>query len=550
MMFGFGKKTAAAESTIGVDISGNVINIIEIKHDSSKITVENFSSIEIPQDLQKEQIDDFVISTLKQTFSSIKLKKQDIFSILSGSEVVIRRIQIHKMGKKDLTEAIKWELKSHLPFPIEAAVINYTLLEEIKAKDTTKLELLVAAVHKESVEKTRSRFEEAGIHLDGISIAPFAAWNLLKKTGLLQKNRTTALINIGSETTKITFFNGENIEFYREVSLGGIHFTKAMIGLFVSDKWQMNLNYEQAEEVKRKYGVPEENTEETTEDGVPLKQIYQVLRPTLRRFLNEVSRSFSYYKEQFAKTSVDKVFVSGGSSKLKNIETHLSSELGLNVEKLENFLKFEKGKNITNETLLLETLPHMAIAIGTALSQAKEMNFIGTSQKRKLGLNDPSSAKSPLPQLNLSTKAYIALGLSGAVAYLAFLATMNISLNNGIANYRSLLDEKKALLSNLKVLSEKQAILSKIEGQKTPIRVALTELTNLMPANSYLDTFTFNNSSKNISISGNSADMNSVGDLLKKVEGSAFFSDTSLSEARRSADKKTVDFSMNLNLKL
>ncbi len=550
-MFGIGKnnkKDPSGKSAIGVNISAHVLNVVELARQGDKNIIDGYSSIEIPQDLDKGHIDPFIIDTLKKQCTNLKSKREGVFSIISGSEVIIRRMQIPKIGKKELLEAIKWEIKTHIPFPIETAVINYSILDEIKSKDITKLDLLVAVVQKSSVERTKDLFEKAGIRLEGLSIAPFAVWNLLKGTSILKKDKRTAFIDIGSENTKIVFFDGENLEFYRELPIGGIHFTKSMIGLFVSDKWQMNLNYQQAEAMKRRYGIPEEDTSDMTEDGLPLKQIYQVMRPTLRRFLNEVSRSFGYYKEQFSKVSIDRVILAGGSSKMKNIDSHLSSELGINIEKIENLIKIENGPLIKDEALLLQTIPHIAIAMGAALSQAKEMNFIGKTQGG-LGKAGRSETQKTLSQAPLQKNFYTAAAISVLAVYLAAIAAMNVSLNNRIQSYRDLINNQKRLLENLKILSEKQMILSKIEKQKVPLRPAIAELTNLLPKNSFLDAFSYNNGSKGFAISGVAADMYLVGDLLKRIESSGFFSDTSLIEARKTPDKRSVGFSMSFNFK-
>lgn len=44
--------------------------------------------------------------------------------------------------------------------------------------------------------------------------------------------------------------------------------------------------------------------------------------------------------------------------------------------------------------------------------------------------------------------------------------------------------------------------------------------------------------------------MQTVGDLLKRIESSGFFSGASLKEARKTSDRKSVGFSMSFNLKL
>ncbi len=544
-MFGFREKTGKKESFIGVNITSNVINITSIKQDGQKVIVQSFDTVELPFGLEKEKIDNFILETLKKYFSNVKSPKPKVFSLISGPDVIIRRLSLPKLHPKELLEAIKWEIKTHIPFPIENAAINYTVLGEIQTKEAPKLDLLVAIIPKDYIKKTNAIFEKAGVILKGLTIAPFAVWNLLKATSLLKKDTKTAFVDFGSENTKVVFFDGENLEFYREIPLGGMHITKSMTGLFVADKWQMNLNYSQAEELKRKFGIPDENTEEVTDEGIPLKQIYQVIRPTLRRYINEICRSFNYYKEQFSKTSIDRVIISGGGSKLKNLDAHLAAELGVKIEKIENLLSVEKGQLIKDSNELFNAIPHIAMAIGAALSQAKEMNFIGKS----FGTGGLTSAESSQQRVLMPQQMGSVIILILAIVYIIAIFAFIGNLNKTINEYELKLKNQRILLMNLKMLNEKRDILAKIEAQKNYLNPPIAEISNLLPKKAYLKTLSFNNTTKQFSISGVSENMYSIGEFLKKVESSGFFSESSLSEAKK-IDDKHYSFSMTFKLKI
>jgi type IV pilus assembly protein PilM len=537
--------------TVGIDISERSIALVEIQDSDEKLVIESFDTLEIPQTADNENKNSSIIRFLKESFSRFPAGKHSVFSILSGSEVIIRRLSTPKMKEKDLIQAIKWDIKSHTPFPITSALIDYRSLGEVREKGVDKLDLLAVAVQKEAIDNTCLLFEAAGIKLDGVSVAPFAIWSLLKKTQLLQKDKITAFINMGSDTTKILFFNGENLEFYRELNLAGNNFTKA-IANFVSSETKKPANYEEIEKIKRDYGIPVEGTTEKTPEGIPLIELLAALKPVLRRFSNEIVRSFSYYKEQFQKESIDRILISGGSSKLKNIDAFLSSELEGRVEKLDELLSPESGHNIKDEARLKENLPRLAIALGTALSKSKEINLIKKSgHGPKINVSaELNKYASVFSKIAPSTKVSTFIGVIAITALVIATLMINISVNNSISYYKKMLEEKKLTLENIKILSERRVILSKIEKEQTPIRQAIADLTNLMPSGAFLNGMSFDNAAKTVSIAGHCGNINSVAALLENIENSSFFSGSSLIEAKKSDTGNEIDFKMSFKINL
>jgi Tfp pilus assembly PilM family ATPase len=49
-------------------------------------------------------------------------------------------------------------------------------------------------------------------------------------------------------------------------------------------------------------------------------RIFNVILPVLTDLVNDIQRSFDYYRSRYRGESVDHVFLSGGTAKFKNIE--------------------------------------------------------------------------------------------------------------------------------------------------------------------------------------------------------------------------------------
>ncbi|MCX5749511.1 MAG: pilus assembly protein PilM [Candidatus Saganbacteria bacterium] len=534
-------RDAKTEFSVGFDISGGYIRLAEISESDKGFRLEEYRIAETAREKDGSTSAGSVLDLLKKTFASLPSRKRKIYCLLSGTEVVIRRVIVPKLKEKDLLEAVKWEMKSHIPFTLENTVIDYKMLGAVHERGVEKLDLLVAAVSKESIAGIHGLFESAGINLDGISLAPFAVWDLLKKLNILEKDKTTAFINMGVDSTSLIFFNGENLEFFRELSIAGNNFTKAMIGTFVSDKWQMDFTYEQAEKMKRTYGIPAENTQENTPDGVPLSQISQLLRPVLRRFLNEIIRSFSFYKENFNRTAVDKVILSGGSSKMKSLDTFLSSGLETSVQNFDACAGLESSKT---DGEFKEICPHLSIAIGIALSQAKEMNLL---KRARIGKKNPAPfnidrAFEFLSDTDNSIKVPAVTGGAVLLLFIVIAFSAAVMINSRLSYYNGLINDKSSVLANIKLLQERRAIVNRISAEQTPVRQVIAELSNILPPGILLNSFSFTNSSRQMVITGSCNGMKTIGEMLKDIEMSTLFSGTTLIEAKRSASNSTIDF--------
>ena len=521
-------------NVVGIDIGGGYIRLSELKADENNIVLENYVISEIPAAKENEDRNSVTIKALKEAFLNLSSDKKEIFAMTAGSDVSIRRVSIPKLGGKDLAEAIKWETKTHFPFPVDKVVIDHYVIGKAEDKGSEKLDTWIVAAQKDLIAQNRIILEKAGINLSGVSVPPFSAWNLLKTENQLKENTITVFINIGSEITGISFFRGTRLEFYREISIAGNNITNAMVGLFVADNWQMNINYEQAEKIKRQYGIPAEGTEEKSPDGVPLSNILQIIKPVLRRFLNDVLRSFDYYKEQYHRDKIDRVIISGGASKLLNLADYLTSGLGIKVETLTQLQNIKLGAKVDPKKAA-EDMPHLTSTIGLALSKALEINLL-TNKKEGISLNLPLNLGKILSGIALpstSVKVPTFIGAALLVIFSAAAVFSGYQLNKNIGFYSKQLEEKKVMLTDLKLLSERRAILSKIEKEQVPLRSVLAEITNILPPDVILNGFSYVNASKYLVISGTAPSVNSIGALIKNVESSSMFSKTILIEAKK-----------------
>ena len=132
----------------------------------------------------------------------------------------------------------------------------------------------------------------------------------------------------------------------RDITLGGSELTKAMAE-------KLNLELTEAEKLKIN---PKDREEE----------MLALINPSLNNLLGEISLSFNYYEDQLEQ-GIDKLFLSGGTAKLKGLEQFLSSNVGMDVVTWDPTSKLEISPSL-NQEKLKSCLPMLAVSIGLALS--------------------------------------------------------------------------------------------------------------------------------------------------------------------------------------
>lgn len=389
--------------TIGLDIGSHSIKLIGLKMTSKGPYLTCLGIKEIPPGKDKEDVNT-VAETLKSLLSELGLKTKKVNLTISGSGIHIKRISMPSLPKAELKEAVRWEIKDHLPFPIETAHIDFHILNEYVEDNVKKLDLMVVACPKHLIDRTLSIAERAGLQPTHLDVGPFALWNILLTWDQIKKEETVALIDMGAEKTGIYIFKNGILQFSREVTPAGADITRAIVE-GIGSAGEPELIYERAEKIKQEMGIPSEPYQEALRPfdklrahdalqqakNTTLLKISFLVRPVLEKLAAEIGRSLDYYRSQFNEERIDRILLTGGGANLKNIVSYLGSELRLPVEHFNPLGKFLFDSKMIDVQLLNQTGSIFTIAAGIALPETKRIEllpakepFFSKAQIRKL----------------------------------------------------------------------------------------------------------------------------------------------------------------------
>ena len=364
--------------TIGLDIGSHSIKLVGLKMTLKGPVITHAGIKEIPYGEDREDLD-FISETVKSLYREIGLQPGKVRLTVSGSGVFIRQITIPSMPKAELKEAVRWEIKEYLPFPVESAQIDFFILHEFIEDNVKKLDVIVVACPKNLIDRTLSIAEGAGLKPVHLDICPFAIWDAMLISGQLAKEEVIALIDLGDEKTVIQLFRNGVLQFIREITPAGEDITRAIMEGIVPDK-EPRLIYERAEKIKQEMDIFSKTPHEKAGDkSIDFSKISFLVRPVIERLTVEIGRSLDYYKNQFHVERIDRLLLTGGGSNLVDIASCLSGELRLPVEQFIPFRKilFDSKKIDPQVSQLLEPVSALfTVATGIALPETKRIEIL------------------------------------------------------------------------------------------------------------------------------------------------------------------------------
>lgn len=536
-------KKPLKKTVIGLDVDEKSVKLVEIKKTPQGSTLTNFVIEEIPAASTEDKATQ-IAKTIRKVVAENAIEAGEVYTAVSGPGVSIRRITVPEMPEDELFGAVRWEAKNLIPFPLESVTLDFYTIGKIVEKGVPKLDIIIVAAQTEAINNQQRSIEGSGLKVSGVTATPFALWDILKRNVSLKGDEVIALVDIGAESASINLFKNNILQFTREISVAGDSITKAMTGVLISDQWQLSLTYEQAEKIKIDWGIPREDSQEKTAEGIPLSQILEVMKPTLRRMLNEILRSFDYYKEQFREEKINKVFLAGGSSKLKNLEDYLTAGLGVKVEivnPLENLsISIPDSSKLS---LLKDVSPRLALALGLGLGEAHTLNLIHVKKPVKKGLDVEQFGK-----LFEGMEAPVMTWAIPLVLILVLILGYNFYLGRMLSYYRSEVESKQAILQDLRSLAERKDIIDKISKEETKLRETLSLFNTTIPQGIELSQLSYDNGSRRINISGTATAPKLVGKFLRSIEDSPDFSNATLIESRGNPDGGGMTFRMSLHV--
>jgi type IV pilus assembly protein PilM len=348
------------KDSIGLDIGSSYIKAVKLKEAAGGYELEMFHLHQLPPELIVDGsiIDSLrLVEALKDMIKTSGIKTKSVVISISGhSSVIIKRISLPEMTEEELSESIKFEAEQYIPFDIEDVNLDFHIIGP--KEEPGQMDVILVAVKKDIINEYVSVVKESGLDPIIVDIGSFALENMYEINYEIESGKNIALLNIGASTLNLVILKGGISVFTRDSSLGSNLHTEAL-------QREFNVAYETAERLKRGEAV----------ENISPDDARAVIETASEEILNEIMRSFEYFRSTADREDISQVILSGGCSLIPNFVPLIAERSGIEVKLAEPFKNIKIPKKFENTYFVNENTsysveeiaPMLAVAVGLAL---------------------------------------------------------------------------------------------------------------------------------------------------------------------------------------
>lgn len=358
----FGKDTI-----VGIDIGCSHIKAVEVEPHGTGFRLVNAAlQATPPESCRDGVITNYldVSQAIKTLLRSANIRSTSAVAAISGSQVIVRQVQIPKMSEASLRKSIHYEASKYVSASIDDSVVEFEIIGQ--SEDSEQMNVMLAAAPKELVESRVNVLEAAGLQPIAIDVEAFAIIRALVEntTGGEFDNKTVALIDMGASHTDVNIVTNGSFALTRSIPIAGDSFTNAI-------KTLTGFSYEDAERLKFEMAM-QDSIDKMLVQEVESKS-WRVVQPLLDELLREIRRSIHYYQSQFPEgaeqASVSQIVLTGGTARMPGIAAYVETKLNVPVDIGDVFAKSEISLGRFTQDFAEEYGPVLVVGAGLALKE-------------------------------------------------------------------------------------------------------------------------------------------------------------------------------------
>ena len=395
-----------AKRHLALDIGASSVKLAEYESGKGALTLVNYGVAALAAPLDSGNAGAILSPAILEIVREKGIKPGPVSISVSGQMVFPRFASIAAAGGSDkFDQQVRFEIEQNIPFPIDEMICDRQVLGENENGETN---VMIVAAKTDQIEDITSAVRGAGFTPEIVDVAPIALTNVLHATG--GDGECSVILDIGAKTTSLVIVDGEKL-YNRSIPVAGNMITKDIASA-------LGASPEDAEQFKREGayvalgGVVED--EDETRDRVS-----KVCRAVMTRLHAEVSRSINFYRSQQGGSVPVKLYITGGTALLPQLDRFFSESLQLEVEYVNPFDVVGTGPKIDTEALESDGTLLPAVA-GIAVHMAGLATF-------SINLLPPSLIKE---RADVARIPFVAIG---AVAFIAAFALIMFAARRSAA---------------------------------------------------------------------------------------------------------------------
>jgi len=362
----FPKIKRTPQSCLGVDIGTALIKIVDLGKSGGRIKLENYGDTSA-KTLYEKQFRTFeenalslstseIAEAIKAILAEAKIQRKDaVFSIPDFSSF-FTTFELPAMTKEELPQAVQFAAPQHIPLPLSEVTTDWQIVEgNIKDKKRGNLKILLVAVPNEVIYQYREIAKTSNLEIQGLEAEAFSLSRaVMKNIDEKDLKSTISIIDIGAQSTTCSIIDKGTLKLSHSFDIAGNELTQTLAK-------GLGINYEEAEELKKKYGL--KFLSEASNEENP-KKVARTLATVIDSILIETERILQGFS-QLENKKIQKIILAGGTVLIPGLREYFSSHFKIEAEIINPFAKISYPPALEED--LKKIGPSYAIAVGSAL---------------------------------------------------------------------------------------------------------------------------------------------------------------------------------------
>jgi type IV pilus assembly protein PilM len=347
-----------ARARIGLDVGSTAVRAAEVASGDPPVLVRAAQVPLEPGAVENGEVrnPESVAQAIRDLWQRGGFKGKQVTMGVANQRVVVREVTVPALPAKELRQSLPFQVQDLIPIPVDDAVLDYDVLEELEQEGSPMLRLLIVAAQRDMLNQLVESAQRAKVDPVGVDLVPFALIRAVGEDDGLGLNEAEAggeaIVDIGADVTNICVHERGVARFVRILPSAGRDVTSAVAT-------QLGISDDDAESLKR--NQPVEGIQQTPEGET-------ILRNRISGLVEEIRSSLDFYRAQTPGAEVTRVLITGGGSKMPGLQELLRERVGTTVEPGRAFGKVQVRLGMDEEARA-DAEPLLAVAIGLALPQ-------------------------------------------------------------------------------------------------------------------------------------------------------------------------------------
>jgi type IV pilus assembly protein PilM len=349
----------AGRNAIGLDIGTSGVRAAELSFGKGGVTLERFGQVALPDGAVRdgEVVDvDAVARAIKQLWAHTKFSGKKVVIGVANQKVVVRQVDLPWLPPGELRGALPFHVQDFVPMPVEHAVLDFHVLEELGSDQDRMLRGLLVAAARDMVLTTVEAVHRAGLTTRAVDLTSFAVLRSIARPDDFGTDSTVeALVDVGARVTNIVVHQGGVPRFVRILLMGGQDISDAL-------SERMGVPLAQAEALKQQIGL----------EGAPadMQAAARVVEVVGSALLDEIRGSLDYYTASSGSAPISQLVLTGGGARLNGLARRLAAITRVPVHDQSPLDSLKIGRTGLTDDQLSFIAPLTAAPVGLALGAA------------------------------------------------------------------------------------------------------------------------------------------------------------------------------------